>query len=48
MGDLETYFSYRNSGITLVEQAVGGEKRLRALGASLADATELALSLIHI
>ncbi|MCG7228518.1 HNH endonuclease signature motif containing protein [Corynebacterium minutissimum] len=42
MGDLETYFSYRNSGITLVEQAVGGEKRLRALGASPADATELA------
>lgn len=42
MGDLETYFSYRNSGIKLVEQAVGGEKRLRALGASPADAAELA------
>ena len=42
MGDLETYFSYRNSGITLVKQAVGGEKRLRALGASSADAAELA------
>lgn len=42
MGDLETYFSYRNSGISLVEQAVGGEKRLRALGASPADAAELA------
>lgn len=42
MGDLETYFSYRNSGITLVGQAVGGEKHLRALGASSADAAELA------
>ena len=38
MGDLETYFSYRNSGINLVGLAVGTEDELRALGASAADA----------
>lgn len=42
MGDLETYFSYRNSGITLVGHAEGGEQHLRALGAAPADAAELA------
>ena len=42
MGDLETYFSFRSSGMSLVEQAGGGEKRLRALGAAPADAAELA------
>ena len=42
MGDLETYFSYRNSGINLVGLAVGTEDELRALGASAADASELA------
>jgi len=42
MGDLETYFSFRNSGITLVGQAGGGEQHLRALGAAPADAAELA------
>ena len=42
MGDLETYFSFRSSGMSLVEQAEGGEKHLRALGAAPADAAELA------
>lgn len=42
MGDLETYFSYRSSGLDLVGLAVGSVDDLRARGASLADAVELA------
>ena len=42
MGDLETYFSFRNSGMRLVQLAAGDEKHLRARGAAPADAAELA------
>ena len=42
MGDLETYFSFRNSGMRLVQLAAGDEKDLRARGAAPADAAELA------
>ena len=42
MGDLETYFSYRSSGLELVGLAVGSVDDLRARGASKADAAELA------
>lgn len=42
MGDLETYFSYRSSGLDLVGLAVGSVDDLRARGASRADAAELA------
>ena len=42
MGDLETYFSYRSSGLDLVGLAVGSVDDLRARGASAADAVELA------
>ncbi|WP_246819089.1 hypothetical protein [Corynebacterium sp. HMSC072A04] len=41
MGDLETYFSYRSSGLDLVGLAVGSVDDLRARGASVADAAEL-------
>ena len=42
MGDLETYFSYRRSGLELVGLAVGSVDDLCARGASRADAAELA------
>ena len=42
MGDLETYFSFRKSGLELVVLAVGSVDDLRACGASRADAAELA------
>ncbi|WP_408930886.1 HNH endonuclease signature motif containing protein [Corynebacterium axilliensis] len=41
MGVLETYFHYRNSGMTLVEHASSSPDKLRALGADTADAAEL-------
>ena len=42
MGVLETYFHYRNSGMTLVEKASSSPDKLRALGADDNDAAELA------
>ena len=42
MGVLETYFHYRNSGMTLVEHASSSPDKLRALGADASDAAELA------
>lgn len=42
MGDLETYFSFRKSGLELVVLAVGSVDDLRARGASRADAAESA------
>ena len=42
MGVLETYFHYRNSGMTLVENASSSPDELRALGADANDAAELA------
>ena len=37
MGVLETYFHYRNSGMTLVEHASSSPDKLRALGADGVD-----------